>query len=204
MSSLVDSVTAAGEHRSPGFAALCSQLRPGGDAAVLDLGPASGANVAFFSEMGCRLHVSDLYRSLQDGAPRPAGDTQGFARACRELLPETDGSTFDYVLAWDLLNYLAPDEIEVLARYLTALCHPGTDLFTMISIRHQIPVRPLGYQILSQNELRYGEPARVLRDSPEYKEPTLLRLLPGFLVQRCFLLRNGMQEYLLRYSPSAP
>lgn len=203
MTSLVDSLTAAGEYRSPGFSIVSRLVEARPDSSILDLGPASGSNVGYFSELGCRLHVADLYRSLNQENGRPAGETLGFARACREMLPDPEGGAFDFILAWDLLNYLTEDEIRVLARHLTALCRPGSELFALISIRHRIPSQPLRYQILEGGRLSYSEPSPHQRTSPEYKEPLLKRLLPGFAVERCFLLRHGFQEYLFRYQPES-
>ncbi|MCB1036832.1 MAG: hypothetical protein KDD47_23605, partial [Acidobacteria bacterium] len=59
-----------GEYRSLGLQAWFDQLAPEASPAVLDLGPASGSNLNFFHELGARLHVADLYRSLAESGER--------------------------------------------------------------------------------------------------------------------------------------
>lgn len=189
------------ERQSLGLKALFAGLDPATDSAVLDLGPASGTNLTFFSELGCRVHVADLYRSLWDSDGGRPTDAATFADACSSLLPSSGDHRFDYILTWDLFNYLTQDQITAVVEPLTALCKPGAVLFSMISIRHQIASRPGSFQILEPGKLSTQQVPSNARPSPEYKEPQLLRLLPGFLVRRCFLMRHGVQEYLFEYKP---
>lgn len=187
-----------GQYRSLGLKAWFDQLGPAAAPSVLDLGPASGSNLNFFHEMGARMHVADLYRSLTESGERSREDPAIFHRACERMLPDPSQASFDLILTWDLLNYLSEQEIHTLARHLRAYCTERTFLFALVSIRHQLPAHPLSFQILEPGLLSYSVPSQILRPCPEYKEPHLLRLLGGaFQVQRCFLLRHGYKEFLL-------
>ncbi len=187
-----------GRYRSLGLKAWFDQNGPSSAPSILDLGPASGSNLSFFHEMGARLHVADLYRSLSETGERSREDPAVFERACSRMLPDPSSTSFDLILTWDLLNYFSEQEIRTLARHLRGYCRRRTFLFSLISIRHQLPAHPLSFQILDPGSLSYSVPSRVLRPCPEYKEPHLLRLLRGsFEVRRCFLLRHGYKEYLL-------
>ncbi len=145
--------------------------------------------------------MADLYRSLWDSEAGHPQDSSGFGTACASLLP--NGQTFDFILLWDLLNFLTQPQISALLKPLTGLCKNGTLVFAMISIRPHIAPRPACFHILELDRLRTEEASTRVRPSPQYKEPELLRLLPHFQVRRCFLMRHGVQEYLFEYRKPA-
>ena len=49
---------------SPLFGTLLDQLQKVGRCCVLDLGPAVGANVEFFGQLHCKLHIADCGMAL--------------------------------------------------------------------------------------------------------------------------------------------
>ena len=180
------------EHHSLALALLLRGLREDRKSVVLDLGPAIGANVAFFARYPCKLHIADIYQTLTAQRRENPGNDESLARSLKYNLPGGDGGAFDLVLAWDLLNYLTPAELQTLGRHLAALCKPATSLYALVSTRKQIPDLPMSYHILDPESLRYECHSANGRRSPQYKEPDLNRLLPDFAVETTFLLRNGM------------
>ncbi|MDY7093563.1 MAG: class I SAM-dependent methyltransferase [Acidobacteriota bacterium] len=180
---------------------IFEQLRQRPGQGVLDLGPAAGSNLETLAALGCRLHVTDLYRGLAE-ANAAHGDNDGsFGQVCDELLPPAGGEPYEVILAWDVLDYLGRPELTALMQRLIPLCHSGTQLFCMVSIRRQIPARPLAYRILAPDRLAAIGNQEATRPGPRYHQPDLLRAMPGFEVRKSFLLRHGMQEYLLTYRP---
>lgn len=169
-----------------------------GKTRILDLGPANGANVAHLSRYACTLHIADLYRTvgLADGEHE-----ESLERAFERQLPE---GPFDLVLAWDVFDYLGRTGLQVLGRALVARTVPGSLLFALVSFHSRIPDRPHHFQIIDAETLRYGDPSGLERPSPRYREPDLVRLLPGFEVTGSYLLRHGIQEYLLTRRAAAP
>lgn len=162
-----------------------------GKTQVLDLGAASGANVAYLSRHACTLHIADLHRTV--GAAE--GDNEeALERAFERQLP---GGPFDLVLAWDLFDYVGRTGLRVLGRLLAERTAPGSLLFALVSFHPRISDRPHRFQIVDPETLRYGDPSGLERPSPGYREPDLVRLLPGFEVTGSYLLRHGIQEYLL-------
>ena len=175
---------------------------------VLDLGTATGTNLEFFCDLHPRVMFADLYRSLsgtEDDAgvarTNPWADPLAFDRRCREILPLPGEQTFDLVVAWDLLNYLSQAQMAILMHHLTGLCRPGSLLFALISIRPQIAGRPLDFEIRGPREIAYRGSSARLRPGPHWKEPQILRTMPGFRVRASYLLRHGMQEYVFAYDP---
>jgi hypothetical protein len=112
------------------------------------------------------------------------------------LLEFPADTRFDAVLAWDLLNYLERDEVAALARQLEHYCRPGALLFALISILKTIPDEPQRFRILDKETLAYESRSAAVRPCPRYAPAELNELLRGFQLDRSFLLRHGMQEYL--------
>lgn len=168
---------------------LVEGLPASGGARVLDLGAACQENLAFFAPL-CRTYaIADLH------LPLPMG---------KELWPPPlprpgVAAPFDLILAWDLLNYLAPDELSKMAELLVALSRRGTRLFGLIYTSAEMPTRSGRFRVAGRSTLAYGERSSVRRAAPRYREPDLLRSLRGFAVERVFLLRHGVEEYVLAY-----
>lgn len=187
---------AAEVHDSLALKTLLDELPAGGRVRVLDLGPAVGANLEFLSRRySCRLQVGDLYRSAAAAGRRWGDPDADPAPLLPELLPLSD--EIDLVLAWDLLNYLTRKQIGALARHLGDACAPGARLLTMIATGAEMPREPLTYLLRGDGTLLYRGRGRHTRPAPRYRPAEIDELTPGFTVDRSFLLRHGIQEYLL-------
>ena len=206
----------SGEYHSLALPGLLGRLDGDRKCRVLDLGPAHGATVEFFSQYSCKLYVADLYRSLKvhradpgidrlpDKPDEPQDEEEAAAERARifdELLPYDGDTRFDLVLAWDLLNYLEPEQIEVLSRRLARFSHSGTKLFAMVAIHQEIPARPCAFKIRDTETLEYDELTHRTRTAPRHTEPALRRLMSGFDVESTCVLRNGLQEYVFTFAP---
>ncbi len=183
---------------------------------VLDLGPASGPNVSFFSQFGCQLEIIDLFAALSDHRARGTAVPLGGSRigaAVSELLERSEAGHqsggdrivdesasvprgYDLILAWDLLDYLEEREITELFRVLRPQRQVGTRMLALVSYRGPIPSRPRRFRVLDRTHLVIDDSAPSDRPSPVHKEPRLLKLMPGFVVESCYLMRHGIQEYL--------
>lgn len=153
---------------------------------VLDLGPASPANLDFFLGRGARMTVADFTPSRGDALPE---------------LVRADAGTFDLVLAWDFLNYLKRDKLGVLLRSLEPYFRPGTTLHAFIATSREMPASPRRYRIVDAATLDCEGPRERVVPSPRYVEQDLLKCMPGLVVEHRFQLRNGMVEYLFSYRP---
>jgi hypothetical protein len=191
-------------HRSLAFEQLLGHLRSLRRAPrLLDLGAAVGENVAFLASLPARLTIADLPSLLGATDSAQRGST-AFCATIEKALPPVEAGSIDAVLAWDLVNYLLPPEIERLGRSLAAACQPRALVFALISTLHEIPDQSQPVHILSAESLSYETNSRLRRKGPEYKEPDLCRWLSGFEVDTSFLLRNGMKEYLFVPRPALP
>ena len=182
-------------HRSQALKALLDSLRPESRSTVLDLGPPLAGNIAFLSALSCRVRIADLHRSLcaesiEDRQAEAMDATLG------RLLPMAPDERFDAMLAWDVFDYMRPDQVSSLMARLTAACRPEALVLVLASTRRQIPAVPLRYRILDRERLAGEGPLEPLRPGPCHGQPDLRRMMPGFSVRHSVLLRSGVQEYL--------
>ena len=84
-----------------------------------------------------------------------------------------------------------------LGRHLARLCNRNSLLFFLVSNRPEVPELPGRFLMLDPETLRYENRSKRSRPNPGYKEPDLERLMPAFEVETSFLLRSGIQEYVL-------
>ncbi len=182
------------EHTSLALEHALAPVASGGGF-VLDLGPASGSNVSFFAERGCKLFIADVNSSLF-GSSNPPDRAEALDLALARDIPATE--SFDLVLLWDLLDYLDDAEIRSLGSHLRPVCHATTLLYAMISIRKEIPDRPSRFEIRNVGSILYSPGSQFQRPAALHREPELAKLMPDFEVESTYLLRHGMQEYLFR------
>ena len=182
-------------HRSLALAALFEDIR-GRKVQVLDLGPALGSNVEFLSQFGCKLYIEDLYAALSTRAPSGDGDLAG-PEFFAEFLAIPEETRFDVIFAWDLFNYLHRKELAHFAAHLRRHCDRGARLFALMSILKTMPAQPFRFKIQDEQHLIYERRTSSERPSPRYAPLEITDTFKGFRVDRSFLLRHGIQEFLL-------
>jgi hypothetical protein len=167
---------------------------------VLELGPACGANVEFFSGFRCKIYVADLFRALSSESVIFAGKDSAASALFERLLPYEEETRFDVILAWDLFNYLKADVLSHLATRLRRSCRRGTVMFALGWGRAEIPAEPVRFRISKDRRVTYDVSSPVTRVCPRYAPREMERLMPGFRISRSFLLRNGLQEYVFTFT----
>ncbi len=185
------------KHHTLALRLVLSNLRGQERPRVLDLGPAIGANVSFLTPYRCKLFIADLFQSLRSERDGLNWDAEALNQNLARNLPHKEDQRFDLILAWDILNYLDRQELETLGHHLSRLLKPAGLLFAMLSTRKQIPDQPTSFRIVNRDTLAYDNLSKLGRACPLYKEPDLGRLMSAFEVETSFLLRHGVQEYVL-------
>lgn len=170
-------------------------LRPESRSTVLDLGPPLAGNIKFLSALSCRVRIADLHRSLC-AEPIENRRPEAMGALFERLLPLAPDERFDALLAWDVFDYMRPDQVSSLMARLTPACRPEALVLVLASTRRQIPAAPLRYRILDRESLAGDGPLEPARAGPRYGQPDLKRMMPGFSVRHSVLLRSGIQQYL--------
>jgi len=79
---------------------LYDQLRHQRKYHILDLGPALGANVDFFSQFSCKVYIEDFYRTLTSFDYLSEGELS-YQAVFEYLLPYQKNTRFDIILGWE-------------------------------------------------------------------------------------------------------
>jgi hypothetical protein len=186
------------EYPAPGLKNALEHLpRPG--ASVLDLGPALGANVAYFGGLGARLRIADLERSIDDEGAREAIPAI-WERKLVHLLPFDDGERFDLVLAWDLPNYLGRERWPAVVRRIVERLAPGGAFHLLARVGTEMPARPSLFRIVAPGILSEQAIATSVVPAPRLPHAEVEKMNPGLVAPRSHLGKQGMQEYLLEHA----
>lgn len=177
-------------HKSLALPSLLERLSRGPKANVLDLGPAVGSNVEFLSQYGCKLSIEDLFQS------KTTAEGEVGAEFFEQLLPLPEGAQYDVVLAWDLFNYFTRKELSHLTARLRQACNPGAHVLVLLWIHKTIPAQPIRFRFHGKDQLAYERRSTQERPGSRFQPADINQLMSGFRVDRSFLLRHGIQEYL--------
>lgn len=165
-------------------------------AVVLDLGPARTETVALFSQFRCRLEFADLgdsYEQLNaEGGSPPL-------QLIESVLPRRRQEAADIVLCWDLLNYLQRPALKALMARVAARSRPDTLVHALIAYSTpRMPAKPDRYAATPDGQLLIRHTTGAECAAPRYTPEDLRHCLPDYKVESAILLKNGMQEFLLR------
>ena len=181
-------------YRSPTFRALVSRLADDTPHAILDLQPAVGANVEFFSRYSCRLQIVDLLSALAADGVASRLDP-GFGEAFRRILPPPP-RPYDVVLVWGVFNYLDHDRFRRLVEHLATLCSADALMLAFIATTKEIPLLPPLFKIVDEQTLHWEQRTAAVRRCPRFPPAEVERMTRGFTVVNSVLMRQGVQEYL--------
>jgi len=170
---------------------------------LVDLGPVVGTNVAFFGEeLGCKIHVEDLFKDLERHVTEDKLDAFPSFLARRFAQEE---STVDGILCWDIFDYLDKASAQALARELVRILRPDAVLFALFNVVEAATKAPPAYTryvVADRQNLQYRS-SRSARGKQRPLSPRdIQRLFEPLRIAEQFLLKNNLREVLFR-KPSA-
>jgi SAM-dependent methyltransferase len=183
---------------------------------LLDLGHTCGANIDYFVQLGCKVHVDDYASSLMDrpqpdadaevGNPSRSASEEGFPSRKKKTMPEVhippveyEAAQFDVILCWDLFDYVTVPEATALAHEIDRVAAPGGLLLALFGAAgNTLPRSPRRYRIESEQSIRAQSlpgPHIVPQHLPNRE---IARLFNEFEISQTVLLKNGTREMMLQ------
>jgi hypothetical protein len=173
------------EYESRAFSLWLERLSTASEPRVFELGELHSSTLGCLSERGMGLSVLGL-------APGNCQEIES------ELKSFTSSTQFSGALCWDIPNYLGKAQLKALGRWLAK--HLRNDGVVLVCLATQIPYpdAPGSYCVVDDRTLRF-QPGNWQKDRNErLTSADLARAWPEFESVRSFLLRNGMQEYVMK------
>lgn len=172
---------------------------------VLDLGPASSATVAFFSQYRCTLRFADLDPARlclsvdgeeAGGNEESEGDKARLRRLQRQLDLPAD-STFDLCLFWDVLNHLDESGVKALGALLKPHLHGGSRGHGFAVHNRGAALCHRSYGILDASQLVVTARDESLPLRYPHSQSALNSALGCLVAQRSVLRSDGRLEMVL-------
>jgi hypothetical protein len=189
-----------GALNAPLFQSIMQRLEAGGRCVVLDLGAAHTETLAVLGRYHCRVEIGDLADGI-DALDRfdPEEDPKRVRERVEAALPRKRDEAIDLVLCWDLLNYLKRPILATVMDCIAVRCRRGALAHCLVYYSTpRMPARPGRFVPLDEQRLLNLVEAPAERTAPRYTPEDLSLCMPRYTVERGRLLRNGMQEFLLR------
>lgn len=174
---------------------ICQLLSQEPDCNVVDLGAASTGNCMVLSRNGARVYIDTSDDSLR---ARIAEHNQLNAADIDNLLARCP-TPIDVLLFWDLLDYLPLDNIKQAAQRFSKVMRPGGLLYVLMSRQRYISDNPALIEMVREDRLRFLHEGNEEREAPQYAPKQLEQCMPGFILEKLYLLQNGVQEHLFLF-----
>jgi SAM-dependent methyltransferase len=192
---------------SNGLDQFCASLaeRPG--LSILDLAGANQNTISFVTNLGHRLYSDDLLLQL-DRCFGPAGtreeefyDRQTEAHRVAEFLDSTlhfPELSFDGVLVWDTLQYLAPSLLATVVERLYRMLRPGSCLLALFYAEERPGMVPACSYRISDHRTILMAPREERRPVQYFNNRHLEKLFHEFNSVKFFLTRDHLRELIVR------
>ncbi len=177
----------------PGLVKAIERVLRGERPRILDLGPLCGNTVIELARRGARVTVDEF--DLPETPPEDDSDSE---LPQPPLRIEQRDAEFDLVLAWEHIDFVAPDRLpEFAAELRRVTAAGGAVLLLSRSTGPGEPERRARYRIVGEDRI-VREPLDE-RARPRWVHPTrrIELALEGFSIQGVHLQRDQTREYLI-------
>ncbi len=187
---------------SSGLDQFCSFLQARDELSVLDMSGASQANITFITGFGHRMSSDDIIGTMAEhfgndflSSQRAASSAQYFLDAA---LTFPDDS-FDAILVWDALQFLAPPLLDQVVSRLLRLVRPGGAMLVFFNSDEKAKAIPVySYRIQDRKTLLQSPRAGSVPQRPQYFNS---RMLEKVFAQagsvKFFLTRDHLREVIV-------
>lgn len=198
--SLPEEIEDPGEEFTSGILpVICRRVGAEPGCNLVDLGTSSTDNSMIFSRAGAKVFIDTSRKNLRSEVALR-----------KDLSPADIDEIFDYcpdaidvLLFWNILDYLSLEAIDHLMGRICGVMRPGGLLYAMVSQQYYISTYPASIDIVAEDRLNFraGPPDR---EGPHYAPKLLEQYMPGFRIEKLYLMQNGVQEHLFLFEGTEP
>jgi hypothetical protein len=167
---------------------------------ILDMAGVNQENVNFLTNLGHKLYASDLVRSIDDtfgpdlGEQNNASRIEYFLQSNFNYLPDT----FDGVILWDGLQFMAPALLTATVDRLHMIMRPGAYLLAFFSANEKLAEIPSHtFRLVDAKTISVTE--RGVRSAGQvFNNRNLEKTFSRFESVKFFLTRDNLREVIVR------
>ena len=160
---------------------------------IFDLGPPTSEKCAYLCSSGAQVYWNNMHGSISDVFHH--GDNKTLSKMIKKWKPPAFKDPLSLVLAWTYFDYLELDDLKKLFDKLNKCLSPGSRLYFLIHHSDDIPDTVPLIELGANDTLTYTANA-ARRSAPRYPPKLLEEMMPGFEIEKLFLMSNGLQEHL--------
>lgn len=189
------------ERSSRGLDEFFKYIRDTSGLTILDLGPATQANINFITNLGHRLYTADFLQILNDTFG--VDDTVDQSNPGRieyflkQALDYPEGH-FDGVLIWDSLEYLAPALLTAVIERLHQIVRPKSYMLSFFHADDKLEAVPFyTFRIQGVTTLQVAQQGR-RRPAQLFNNRSLEKLFGKFESVKFFLTKERLREVIVK------
>jgi len=187
--------------QSSGLDQFHSLLKGAEDLHVLDLSGASQANITFITNAGHSFSSDDIVATMlqhfeDDFAENQQSDSK--AAAFLEQTLTFPANSFDGVLAWDALQFLAPPLLEQTVERLLRLTRPGGSILAFFNANEKVKEIPLYTYRIQDSKTLIQVPRGTPQKVQNFNNRSIEKLFESAASVKFFLTRDNLREVIVR------
>ncbi len=187
---------------SSGFDQFCAYLQTEDTHTILDISVASQNNIMFITGLGHRISSNDMIELMEECFGNDFIEGQQSAAKAQRFLDQAlafPEESFDGVLVWDSLQYLAPPVIEQTVRQLLRVTRPGGHILAYFNADEKAARLPVySYRIQDRKTVLQLPRAMPPQRSQYFPNRTIEQLFHSAASLKFFLTRGASREVLIR------
>ena len=176
------------ERPTRGVATLFDDLREDRRHSILDLGTATNSSLQVYGGLARWIRFGDLLSIASE-----AGEVE----AALASIPPHPHQPYDLILAWNLLDRIAPETRPRVVQRLLELCDPAARMHLLAEMPGEGARQPLRFGLEATDRLWYEPAGEPVPAWPPLLPAEVERLVAPFQVARAFTTRVGFREYML-------
>jgi 2-polyprenyl-3-methyl-5-hydroxy-6-metoxy-1,4-benzoquinol methylase len=189
------------ERSSRGLEEFFKYIRDTSGLTILDLGPATQANINFITNLGHRLYTADFLQVLNDtfGLDNMADQSNPgrIEYFLKQALDYPEGH-FDGVLIWDVLEYLAPALLTAVVERLNQIVRPKSYMLAFFHADDKLEAVPsYTFRIQTTTTLQVAQQGK-RRPAQLFNNRSLEKLFGKFESVKFFLTKERLREVIVK------
>ena len=203
MARSAEPATTANERTSKAFEQFVTSIRERENLSLLDLGGANQANITFITELGHRLYADDILRSVDTefGPAEGMQERQSDPERAQEFLSHNldfPEDSFDGVLLWDTLQFLAQPLLEGTVDRLYRILRPDALVFLMFTGNEKAKTVPTYYYRISGPRNLTLTPRGERAPAQAFNNRSVEKIFQRWGSIKFFLARDNVRELIIR------